>query len=268
LAFDNSADVGVTLAWLGAMAYMLQLYFDFSGYSDMAIGLGKMMGFTFAENFRYPYISRSITEFWRRWHISLSNWLRDYLYISLGGNRKGSARTYLNLMLVMVLGGLWHGANWTFVLWGLWHGGFLALERATGYDRRASGLTWSLPWTLLCVLIGWVMFRAIDVGQGFEIYAAMLGANGWAGDQALWLDVTRESVALMIIAIFVAWAEPHIAGFLADAPQASLMQRGSGPAAISTTSQLALSSCVLAVGMLTVLKLAEQNFSPFLYFQF
>ena len=268
LAFDNSADVGVTLAWLGAMAYMLQLYFDFSGYSDMAIGLGKMMGFTFAENFRYPYISRSITEFWRRWHISLSNWLRDYLYISLGGNRKGSARTYLNLMLVMVLGGLWHGANWTFVLWGLWHGGFLALERATGYDRRASGLTWSLPWTLLCVLIGWVMFRAIDVGQGFEIYAAMLGANGWAGDQALWLDVTRESVALMIIAIFVASAEPHLAGFLADAPQASLMQRGSAPAAISTTSQLALSSFVLAVGMLTVLKLAEQNFSPFLYFQF
>jgi len=111
LAFDNSGEVGMALAWAGAAAYMLQLYFDFSGYSDMAIGLGKMMGFNFLENFRFPYASRSITEFWRRWHISLSNWLRDYLYVPLGGNRKGRARTYANLMYVMVLGGLWHGAN-------------------------------------------------------------------------------------------------------------------------------------------------------------
>ncbi|WP_241191230.1 MBOAT family O-acyltransferase [Deinococcus psychrotolerans] len=116
-------------SWLGAFAYTLQLYFDFSGYSDMAIGLAAIMGFKFPENFNHPYISRSITEFWRRWHMSLSSWLREYLYIGLGGNRKGRARTYINLALTMVLGGLWHGANWTFILWGAWHGGILAIER-------------------------------------------------------------------------------------------------------------------------------------------
>ena len=123
-------------AWLGALAYTAQIYFDFSGYSDMAIGLGLMMGFRFPENFRTPYLSRSITEFWRRWHISLSTWLRDYLYIPLGGNRLGPVRTIVNLMLVMVLGGLWHGAAWTFILWGAWQGLFLALERGRGGPRR------------------------------------------------------------------------------------------------------------------------------------
>lgn len=270
LAFGNSGEVGVTLAWVGAMAYMLQLYFDFSGYSDMAIGLGKMMGFTFVENFRYPYISKSITEFWRRWHISLSNWLRDYLYISLGGNRKGKLRTYANLMAVMVLGGLWHGANWTFVLWGFWHGGLLALERATGYDKRAAALGWSLPVTLLAVLIGWVMFRAVDVSNGFEIYAAMLGGNGWAGDATLWTEVTRESVALMCIAIVVAWAEPRVARWLDAMPNAQLSAGSGGAATMQGAAlvQLAISTFVMSVGVLTVLKLAEQNFSPFLYFQF
>jgi alginate O-acetyltransferase complex protein AlgI len=139
-ATDNPT---MALAWLGAVAYMLQLYFDFSGYSDMAIGLAKMIGFRFPENFDTPYISRSITEFWRRWHISLSIWLRDYLYIPLGGNRLGEARTYVNLMTVMVLGGLWHGANWTFLAWGAWHG----MEQGIQHGRagahaagRAGGL--------------------------------------------------------------------------------------------------------------------------------
>ncbi|MEO8532029.1 MAG: MBOAT family O-acyltransferase, partial [Deltaproteobacteria bacterium] len=127
LAFNNP-DPSLIVAWVGSIAYMIQLYFDFSGYSDMALGLGLMMGFRFRKNFDTPYISASITEFWRRWHISLSVWLRDYLYIPLGGNRKGVSRTYINLMTVMVLGGLWHGANWTFVFWGVLHGGFLALE--------------------------------------------------------------------------------------------------------------------------------------------
>ncbi len=137
---------------------MLQLYFDFSGYSDMAIGLGMMLGFRFIENFNMPYLSRSITEFWRRWHISLSFWLRDYLYIPLGGNRSGTMRTYVNLLIVMMLGGLWHGANWTFVLWGLWHGGWLARERLIRWDKVARDHWFSWPLTLLVVLLGWVMF--------------------------------------------------------------------------------------------------------------
>jgi alginate O-acetyltransferase complex protein AlgI len=122
-------------AWYGVTAYAFQIYFDFSGYSDMAIGLGLMLGFVFAKNFDSPYISQSITEFWRRWHISLSTWLRDYLYIPLGGNRKGPRRTYVNLDIVMLLGGLWHGASWNFVIWGALHGGMLALERLRGRLR-------------------------------------------------------------------------------------------------------------------------------------
>ena len=167
-------------SWLGALAYTLQLYFDFSGYSDMAIGLAAMMGFKFPENFNHPYISRSITEFWRRWHMSLSSWLREYLYIGLGGNRKGRARTYVNLALTMVLGGLWHGANWTFILWGTWHGGILALERrmkeAKLWQPRPAWLT--IPGTMLLVILGWVMFRADNVPDAFRMYRGMLGLNG------------------------------------------------------------------------------------------
>lgn len=262
LAFGNSGEVGVALAWIGASAYMLQLYFDFSGYSDMAIGLGKMMGFNFVENFRQPYVSHSITEFWRRWHISLSNWLRDYLYISLGGNRKGHLRTYFNLMTVMALGGLWHGANWTFVFWGFWHGGLLAIERATGHDRRAAQQWFSLPLTLLLVLIGWVMFRAEHLGQGFDIYVAMLGANGWDGNSELWLNVTHESLVLTLIAACVAAVEPRIVAWNQSAPQTL----GQGGTAVLV--QTGISTLVIGIGALTILKLAEQSFSPFLYFQF
>ncbi len=265
LAFDNSGDVGMALAWAGVVAYMLQLYFDFSGYSDMAIGLGKMMGFRFLENFRFPYISRSITEFWRRWHISLSNWLRDYLYISLGGNRKGRLRTYSNLMTVMVLGGLWHGANWTFVLWGLWHGGLLALERATGHDRRSAGLVWALPLTLLCVLVGWVMFRAEHVTQGFEIYAAMLGLNGWLGDPALWLEVTRESLGFTALAAAICVVEPRLWPLFEGRDDVGIRPDGT---AVRPVAQAAVSLGLVALGAFTVMKLAEQSFSPFLYFQF
>src|SRR5262249_23410853 len=134
--FDQTAP-GTAAAWLGVLGYSMQIYYDFSGYSDMAIGLGRMFGFEFKINFASPYRSRSITEFWRRWHISLSTWLRDYLYVPLGGNRKGEARTYINLALTMLLGGLWHGAQWTFVAWGAFHGGVLAFERWRG--KRGPG---------------------------------------------------------------------------------------------------------------------------------
>ena len=172
-AFGQGDGLSASFAWLGALCYTLQIYYDFSGYSDMAIGLGKMFGFHFLENFNYPYISRSITEFWRRWHISLSSWLKDYLYISLGGNRKGHLRTYLNLIVTMLLGGLWHGAAWRFVLWGGWHGASLAVHKwfmahvpgfkAQGADmprwRRIIGIVV----TFHVVCFGWIMFRASDL---------------------------------------------------------------------------------------------------------
>ena len=173
-------------SWIGALAYTIQLYFDFMGYSGMAIGLGLMMGFRFIENFNHPYISRSITEFWRRWHISLSSWLKDYLYIPLGGNRKGAKRTYINLLLTMLLGGAWHGANWTFVLWGAWHGAILAGERRLGLKAAQWSKIMIVP-TLLAVIVSWVMFRAETVGQALEMYRGMLGLNGMAmGDIFQW----------------------------------------------------------------------------------
>lgn len=265
----GSGSPGVMLAWAGAMAYMLQLYFDFSGYSDMAIGLGKMMGFRFLENFRFPYISRSITEFWRRWHISLSNWLRDYLYISLGGNRKGPMRTYMNLMAVMVLGGLWHGANWTFVLWGFWHGGLLATERFFGWDQKAKDHWVSLPLTLFCVIIGWVMFRATTVTEGFAVYAGMFGFNGFWGDMTLLYDVTRESLAFALIAALITFAEPRLFEFFSREDEAQInISGGQAVVATRTITQALGAVAVTLIGALAILKLAEQSFSPFLYFQF
>ncbi len=160
--FDTPTEfISSPVAWLGIIAYAFQIYYDFSGYSDMAIGLGKMFGFEFLENFNYPYISKSIREFWRRWHISLSTWFRDYLYISLGGNRKGNKRTYINLIIVFFITGLWHGASWNFIIWGLLHGLFLIVERL-GFDKvlLKLGKPISHIYTLLIVLITWVFFKS------------------------------------------------------------------------------------------------------------
>lgn len=150
-------------AWLGAVAYSLQLFYDFSGYSDMAIGLGAVFGFKFLENFNYPYISKSVTEFWRRWHISLSTWFKEYLYIPLGGNRVSKKRNYLNLLIVFLATGFWHGASWNFIFWGLWHGLFIVFEKLTGWHQQQG--KWLLSavrhiYTILAFVIGWVMFRA------------------------------------------------------------------------------------------------------------
>ena len=247
------------LSWLGSVAYMIQLYSDFSAYSDMAIGLGLMIGFHFRPNFDTPYISRSITEFWRRWHISLSVWLRDYLYIPLGGNRLGALRTYVNLMLVMFLGGLWHGAAMTFVIWGLWHGGWLAVERATG-RAQGKGLT-DLARTLGIVLLGWVMFRAADPAQAMGIYAGMIGLNGWTLPPEIALAVTRESLIFLILAIGFAALEPRLNRFAAThlTPEGHVLGWG------NTVVPAVLASLLASV---TLMKMAEQSFSPFLYFQF
>ena len=161
------------LAWIGAIGYMVQIYFDFSGYSDMAIGMGNMLGFHTPENFNYPYIASSIADFWRRWHISLSTWFKDYLYIPLGGNRKGQIRAALNKLIVFILCGLWHGYGLTFLLWGLWHGLFSALESLKIIDTKKMPKPFSHFYTLLVVCLGFVMFRAGSAAEGFRVIGAM-----------------------------------------------------------------------------------------------
>lgn len=174
----SHGDMTTASAWIGIICYSLQIYYDFSGYSDMAIGLGKMFGFTFLENFNYPYIARSIQDFWRRWHISLSNWFRDYLYIPLGGNRKGSKRTIINLFIVFLLCGFWHGASWNFIIWGLFHGSFLGLER-TGFGhflKKIPRIT-QHAYTLLIVMTGWVFFRAETMPKALDYLEILAGAS-------------------------------------------------------------------------------------------
>jgi alginate O-acetyltransferase complex protein AlgI len=185
------AGLDTKTAWLGALAYTLQIYLDFSAYSDMAIGLGMLFGFRFLENFNRPYSAVSLTDFWRRWHISLSRWFKDYVYIPLGGSRKGASRTYLNLTLVFLLCGFWHGANWTFAVWGAYHGLFLVIERMTGLRRfsrnRLRGLRRLL--TLTVVVCGWVIFRCDDLGQAGHFFTAMFGLTS--------LDIPAALVDLM-----------------------------------------------------------------------
>lgn len=247
-------------AWLGALAYAIQLFFDFAGYSAMAIGLGLMIGFRFVENFNMPYISQSITEFWRRWHISLSNWLRDYLYVPLGGNRAGRFRTYRNLVLTMALGGLWHGANFTFLLWGLWHGGWMAIERALGIKSRATvwprPIAW--PFTMTLVLIGWVMFRAESVTQALVLYAGMLGSNGVALSPETILLTRPSELAFLMLGCVLSVNPVALVGDRIKAPYIV-------PSALS--GALATASSVLLFVMCTVVLHARSD-SPFLYFQF
>lgn len=177
--FTQPADSFTPLtAWIGALSYTMQLYYDFSGYSDMAIGLGLIFGFTFMENFNYPYISKSITEFWRRWHISLSTWFKQYVYIPLGGNRKGNNRTYINLFIVFLLTGIWHGASWNFVFWGIWNGFFIILEKATGWCNETGNRFVNILkhiYTIFVFVIGWVMFRSEDMTYALTYIKNMFG---------------------------------------------------------------------------------------------
>ena len=169
---------GTSTAWLGAVAYAFQLFYDFSGYSDMAIGLGSMFGFKFLENFNYPYISKSITEFWRRWHISLSTWFKEYLYIPLGGNRVAAWRMYVNLFIVFLATGVWHGASWTFIIWGIWHGLFIVFEKATGWHKKEGGPVIRALQHIYCIfafLIGWVFFRADNMTYAVDYLKNMFG---------------------------------------------------------------------------------------------
>ncbi len=196
--------IPMSLAWMGALSYTLQIYFDFSGYSDMAIGLGRMFGFTFLENFNYPYFASSVRDFWRRWHISLSSWFRDYLYISLGGSRKGVKRTYVNLLVVFFLCGLWHGASWTFVIWGLYHGCFLILERLRSVDSFLKSLPRFIChfYAVLVAVIGWVFFRAETIGYALGYLKAMVNPSTPAlYNSQLFLNMNHEYYVVFFIGL-------------------------------------------------------------------
>jgi alginate O-acetyltransferase complex protein AlgI len=253
-------------AWLGIAAYSIQLFFDFAGYSEMAVGLALMMGFRFIENFRHPYVSCSITEFWRRWHISLSTWLRDYLYVPLGGNRKGSVRTYFNLLLTMVLGGLWHGANWTFFLWGAWHGIILMTERLLGVDPEGPKSTpvriARMGFTLILVMFGWVLFRSPDIGAAHDFYQGLMGMNGMGISDAMAWQIKGVSVCALMGGILMVFSLPFLERYRTP------VELSKGSYAMQTKAPLVLQVVVAGVFIIAVTRLIAMSYSPFLYFQF
>lgn len=263
-------------AWTGAFSYTLQLYFDFGGYSLMAIGLARMMGFHFPQNFNNPYLSTSIQDFWQRWHMTLSRFLRDYLYIPFGGNRRGAVRTYVNLLMVMAIGGLWHGSSWNFIFWGIWHGVLLGGHRwfsrlpsvkqkaaVTSPMDRAIAFAWRNALTMLVVMLGWVIFRAHDLANAGAMYAGMLGLHGVALSDALAWQATPDRVWLIPLAIVVVYL-PLLRGLRrpAPSPSAALVSRWAG-------LRLAWSTVAPVVGfMLAIVLLYSRAAVPFLYFQF
>ena len=261
---QSTSELGFLSAWLGAAAYLFQIYYDFCGYSDMAIGLGKMFGFTFKENFRYPYGARSVQDFWRRWHISLSTWFKEYLYIPLGGNRKGKARTALNRIIVFFFTGLWHGANWTFVLWGLWHGLFLLLEEYLPFLKKLPKAIGHI-YTMLVVLLGFVVFRADTIGYGFGYIGRMFsfGSPG-SYDMSLALrQLTPWFIFIFVIAVIgCAPIRP-----LSDKIRQKLYADGSASTAWRIVS-VALYCLAFAGLFFCILRLSPSGYNPFIYFRF
>lgn len=253
------------LAWLGASTYAMQIYFDFSGYSDMAIGLGRVFGFHFLENFDYPYISRSLTEFWRRWHISLSTWFRDYLYIPLGGNRRGTGRTAMNLLIVFTLCGLWHGASWTFVAWGLYHGIFLSVERVFRDVRIPTSLRpIGHVYTLVVVWIGWVIFRATSIEQTLAMVKALFGF-GAVQSQVMQVDAYLTPLFVLVGAAACIGSMPTLPLVKSwwlqriEENPSSRWALGRGLAGVASMVLLLLASA---------LQLSDASHNPFIYFRF
>ena len=272
------AELSAAHAWLGIVCYTVQIYFDFSGYSDMAIGLGRMFGFRFPENFRWPYVATSVTAFWRRWHISLSTWFRDYLYIPLGGNRVSPARRYTNLVTVFFLCGLWHGASWNFVIWGLWHGSFLVIERVLFYrrDRKDRGQqnlsevspdsaapsgplawpVWPHVYTLFVVMIGWVFFRAETLPGAIAFFRAMAGLTEAAPTvyTVAWYLTPELWLALVAGAIGSAPWVPALAARIDDEKSWSV--------------PLLNTAALMALLVLSIMSMAARTYNPFIYFRF
>lgn len=250
---ETSDALGVTSGWAGLLALTLQIYFDFSGYSDMARGLGRMIGFEFMENFNYPYISRSITEFWRRWHISLSTWFRDYVYIPLGGNRKGFARQILNLFVVWLLTGLWHGASYNFVLWGLYFFVILAVEKLflgklLGKAPKAVGHIYSI----ILIMLGWAIFSFDNMGDLGAFFGSLFGANGFFASEA------QASIMLSYLPIC-------IAGCVLSTPVLKMLYGKVRNAKYAVVLETVF--CVVLM-LLCTAALVSESYNPFIYFRF
>jgi alginate O-acetyltransferase complex protein AlgI len=250
------SEVTTGYAWLGAFAYALQIYFDFSGYSNMAIGLGRMMGFEFPQNFDQPYRSRNVTEFWRRWHMTLSRWFRDYLYIPLGGNRAGRFRTFANLFIVFFLCGLWHGASYGFIVWGIYHGTLLIIEREllSRFGFAMSGWMGQAV-TFLLVMIGWVFFRASSLSEAVDYLVVMANLGTEHGAmQTIPIVVGADKVTFLIVATICAiFPKERLLRFISGFGKAMVVIQG----AIATA--LMAFSCML---------IAANGFNPFIYFRF
>ena len=257
-----ATELTTPLAWLGLACYTLQIYFDFSGYSDMAIGLMRLFGFRILENFNLPYVAQSVREFWRRWHISLSNWFRDYLYVPLGGNRRGARRGLINLVVVFLLCGLWHGASWPFVLWGAWHGAFLVAERA-GLDRvLARAGRFAHVYALAAVMGGWVLFRCESLAQAIVYYRALAGdAAGDSLRQPLAAYLDPLVLSTLVVGALGATALPRRIGAARDA----LAARGGRIATLALSTDVAWQ---VAVAVAASAWLAAGTYNPFIYFRF
>lgn len=258
-----AGQLSTVAAWTGTVAYTLQIYFDFAGYSLMAIGIGRLMGFRFPRNFNYPYIARSITEFWRRWHISLSTWFRDYLYIPLGGNRRGKTRTYINLFVVFILCGLWHGAAWTFLVWGLFHGLILVLERS-GFARVLERL-WAPArhlYVLLLVMIGWVLFRSESLTQAGQFLQVMFLPTESPSPGDLAVLVTHENLLFILLGLI--FSMPLTERFTATRHPAT----GAQPANASAATVLVTVSTALVLFFICSVYVMSGTYNPFIYFRF
>ncbi len=257
-AFDfvkNGNTVSVMFGWLGALAYTFQIFFDFGGYSDMAIGLGRMFGFHFLENFNYPYISTSITEFWRRWHISLGTWFRDYLYIPLGGNRCNKLRNVFNLFIVWLSTGLWHGANVTFILWGLMYFTLLIIERITGMHKKNDGKLIVLKWlyTMLFVILGWVLFRAETVNDACVYLYSMFGLNGNRLVDGMFYGWFSQNILLLVIGALMSTPVFHI-----------LYEKTKDSNTVGIIRMVGL----MVLFVFSVANLVSSSYNPFIYFNF
>ncbi|MBR3244618.1 MAG: MBOAT family protein [Parasporobacterium sp.] len=254
-----TGNVSTLAAWLGAISYTFQIYFDFSGYSDMAIGMGKMFGFRFLENFKYPYTSSSITDFWRRWHVSLGTFFRDYVYIPLGGNRCSKGRQILNIFIVWMLTGFWHGAAWNFIVWGLYYGVLLIIEKLV-FGKVLDRLPYIIRWlyTMLIVVIGWVIFYHESLADGIHQVGAMFGIGAASAGDAAAVYCLKQYFVLLIIAA------------LASVPWKQILYKKTGRKININRPSATVRRFIIATGLLAlcIIFLAGSSFNPFLYFRF
>ena len=255
------SEISVTLAWLGILAYSLQIYFDFSGYSDMAVGLGKMFGFDFPRNFHYPYFAKSITEFWRRWHITLGSWFRDYVYIPLGGNRVSTLKLYRNILVVWTLTGFWHGASWTFLAWGLYYGIIISIEKAGLLSIL--GKLWAPIqhlYVILLFMIGWVFFRANNFTYSIEYIQTMFGLNGRPFTESLTFFYLNDYLLILVIAIVFSIPVYEWVTATMEKMSRSLVTRG----IFDTVNILFL----FIIFVISIIHLVNSTYNPFIYFRF